>query len=124
MQIPWHTDFHTNATADPSGLGTYSIRTLLFFKFSSNSFIALAGVGHHIASTSVNPKGLSVLVACRFIPLDKCPAVKPIRLGEVPIRVIAKTTLKIIGGDAEEAADPFQLHEGQSGGCEAAVHDL
>ena len=83
---------------------------------------ALASVGRRIATTSVNPEGLSAFVVCRLIPLDKCPGVRPIGVGEVPRRIIAKAILKIIGGDVEEAAGPLQPCAGQDGGCEAAVH--
>jgi len=50
--------------------------------------------------------------------------VRPIGVGEVPRRIIAKAILKIIGGDVEEAAGPLQLCGGQDGGCEAAVHAM
>ena len=93
------------------------------FKSASNSLhIALTSVGRHIAVTSVNPKVLSVFGACRLIPLNKCPGVKPIRVGEVPRRIIAKAILKIIGGDVEEGAGPLQLCASQNGGCGAVVH--
>ena len=60
--------------------------------------------------------------ACRLIPLDKCPGVRPIGVGEVPRRIIAKAILRIVGSDVEEAAGSLQLCAGQDGGCEAAVH--
>ena len=41
-------------------------------------------MGRRIATTAVNPEGLSAFVACRLIPLDKCPGVRPIGVGEVP----------------------------------------
>ena len=81
-------------------------------------------MGRRIATSSVNPEGLSAFVACRLIPLNKCPGVRPIGVGEVPRRIIAKAILKIIGSDVEEAAGPLQLCAGQNGGCEAAVHAM
>ena len=68
-----HTALHTHGAADPSGPNAYAWRRLCSsFKSASNSLcIALAGVGCRIAS--VNPEGLSAFVACRLIPLDKCP---------------------------------------------------
>ena len=43
-----------------------------------------------------------------LIPLDKCPGVRPIGVGEVPRRIIAKAILRTIGKDIEEAAGPLQ----------------
>ena len=63
-------------------------------------------------------------MACRLIPLDKCPGVRPIGIGEVPRRIIAKAILQIIGYDVEEAAGSLQLCAGQDGGCVAAVHAM
>ena len=51
---------------------------------------ALASVGNHIATTLVNPDGLSAFVACRLIPIDKCPGVRPIGVGEVPRKSLLK----------------------------------
>ena len=60
-------------------------------------------------------------MACRLIPLDKCPGVKPIGVGEVPRRILAKAVLRIVGRDVEKAAGPLQVC---AGGCEAAVHAM
>ena len=71
--------------------------------------IALTSVGRHIAITSVNPKALSTFVACHLIPLDKWPGVKPIGVGEVSRKIIAKVVLKIIGSDKQEAFSPTSI---------------
>ena len=117
---------HTHGAAGPSGLDAYAWRRLCSsFKSASNNLCAaLASVGRRIATTSVNPVGLSAFVACRLIPLNKCPGVRPIGVGEIPRRIIAKAILKIIGNDVEEAAGPLQLCAGQDGGCEAVVHAM
>ena len=49
---------------------------------------------------------------------------RPIGVGEVPRRIIAKAILRTIGKDIEEAAGPLQVCAGQDGGCEAAVHAM
>lgn len=58
------------------------------------------------------------------IPLDKCPDVRPIGVGEVPMTTITKAILIIISGDVEEAVGTLQLCAGQDGGCEATVHTM
>ena len=83
---------------------------------------ALAAVGRRICTTNVHPDGLEALVASQLIPLDKYPGVRPIGVGEVPRRIIAKAVLRVVGRDIEEAAGPLQVCAGQDGGCEAAVH--
>ena len=60
-----HTALHAHGAAGPSGLDSYGWRRLSSsFKSASNSLcVALAGVGCHIATTSVYPEGLSAFVA-------------------------------------------------------------
>ena len=53
----------------------------------------LAAVGHRICTESVHPDGLTAFVACHLILLDKQPGVRPIGIGEVPHRIIAKAVI-------------------------------
>ena len=100
---------HTNGAAGPSGLDALAWRRLCCsFKSASNNLCtALASVGRRIASTYVDPEGLAAFVACRLIPLDKCPGVRPIGVGEVPRRIIAKAILKTIGNEWWRQLDLF-----------------
>ena len=91
---------------------------------STSLCTALAGVHKRIATILTHPEGLSALVACHLIPLNKCPGVRPIGVGEVPRRIIAKAILRIISKDVEAAAGPLQLCAGQDSGCKAAVHAM
>ena len=117
------TALHTNGAAGPSGLDAHAWRKLCSsFKSATALYVALACVGHCLATSDVNPEGVSAFVACRLVPLDKCPGVRPIGIGEVPR--IAKVILKVVGGDVEDAAGPLQLCAGQDEGCEAAVHAM
>ena len=117
---------HTQGSAGPSGLDSFAWRRLCcsFGSASHDLCSALAAVGRRLCSSFVNPESISALVACRLIPLDKCPGVRPIGVGEVPRRIIAKAILRTIGKDIEEAAGPLQVCAGQDGGCEAAVHAM
>ena len=116
----------TSRAAGLSGLDTYAWRRLCssFGSASRNLCSALAAVGRRICTTFVHPEGLSAFVACRLIPLDKCPGVRPIGVGEVPRRILAKAVLRFVGQDVEEAAGPLQVWAGQDGGCEAAVYTM
>ena len=117
---------HTHGSAGPAGLDALAWRRMCSsFKGASRDLCrALAAVGRRICTTHVHPDDLEALVASRLIPLDKCPGVRPIGVGEVPRRIIAKAILRIISHDIEEAAGPLQVCAGQEGGCEAAVHAM
>ena len=65
---------------------------------------------------------LTALVACRLIPLNKNPGVRPIGIGEVPRRIMAKVILKTIGDDIQSAAGPLQACA--EADCEAAIHAM
>ena len=65
---------------------------------------------------------IEAYIACRLIPLDKNPGVRPIGIGEVLRRRIGKSVLSVVKQDVLEAAGNLQLCAGQPGGCEAAVH--
>lgn len=111
---------HTHGAPGPSVLDAHAWRRLCSsFNSASNSLCtALASSGHCITTTNVNTDGLSAFTACRLIPLDKCPGVRPIG----PKDNDTKAILRIISGDVEEAAGTLQLCAGQDGGCEATVH--
>ena len=83
---------HTHGSAGPSGLDSFAWRRLCssFGVVSHDLCSALAAVGRRLCSSLVNPESISAFVACRLIPLDKCPGVRPIGVGEVPRRIIAK----------------------------------
>jgi len=50
--------------------------------------------------------------------------VRPIGIGDVPRRIIAKSILYAVGDDVVLAAGPLQTCAGQSAGSEAAVHAI
>ncbi len=59
-----------------------------FIVMSNKRCNALAAVARRLCLTSVDPNGLSAYVACRLIPLNKDPGVRPIGIGEVARRII------------------------------------
>ena len=74
--------------------------------------------------TCVDPLGLHAFTACRLIPLNKNPGVRPIGIAEALRRITAKAILAIVKQDVETAAGSLQVCAGQEGGCEAAVHAM
>ena len=117
---------HTQGAAGPSGIDAYSWRRFCssFKNPSTDLCNALAAVARRLCATDVNPDGLTAFVACRLIPLDKNPGVRPIGIGDVARRIIAKTILKVVGDDIQSAAGPLQTCAGHEAGCEAAVHAM
>ena len=116
----------TKGAAGLSGLDAFAWRRLCSsFKSASRDLCcSLAAVGRRLCTSLVNPEGLSAFVACRLIPLDKSPGVRPIGVGEVPRRIISKAILWILSSDIQDAAGPLQVCAGQVGGCEAAIHAM
>ena len=110
---------HTNGAAGPSGLDATAWRRLCCsFKSASVTLCsALAAVGHRICTEAVHPDGLTAFVACRLIPLDKQPGVRPIGIGEVPRRIIAKAVLRLVDMDIREPCGALQVCAGCEGGC-------
>ena len=63
-------------------------------------------------------------MASRFIVLDKNLGVRPIGIGEVVRRIIAKAVLSVVTGDIQRAAGALQLFAEQISGVEAAIHSM
>ena len=85
---------------------------------------ALAKCARRLATTYVDPTSLEAYVACRLIPLDKKPGVRPIGIGEVMRRILGKAILRLTNQDIKEAAGSLQLCAGQENGIEAAIHAM
>ena len=67
---------------------------------------------------------VAALMACRLIPLDKNPGLRPIGIGEVLRRIIGKLVVSILREDLRESAGDLQLCAGQESGCEAGIHAM
>ncbi|CAM1294773.1 Uncharacterised protein r2_g398 [Pycnogonum litorale] len=110
----------------PSGVDSAGWRRFcLSFGSKSRSLCsAIGAVGRRIATTFVDPAGLAAMTACRLIPLDKNPGVRPIGICDVVRRIISKAILSIARPEIMEVAGAMQLCSGIDSGCEAAVHAM
>ena len=116
----------TQGGAGPSGVDALGWRRFCTsFKSASTDLCrALAAVAHRLATEKVRPEGLEAFVACRLITLNKNPGVRPIGIGEVPRRIVAKAILKVTIDDIQSATGPLQVCAGHEAGIEAAIHTM
>ena len=117
---------HTQGAAGPSGVDADSWRRMCtsFGECSDELCDALAKCARRIATTYVDPTSLEAYVACRLIPLDKKPGVRPIGIGEAMRRILGKAILRLTNQDIKEAVGSLQLCAGQENGIEAAIHAM
>ena len=120
------TALHCKGAAGPSGLDAYAWRRLCtaFKSFSASLCQSLAYVAKRLCSSYIDPSTVSPLLACRLIALDKCPGVRPIGIGDMARRIIAKSVLMVVRGDIQDAAGSLQLCAGQILSSETAVHSI
>ena len=71
-----------------------------------------------------NDGSLEAFLACKLIPLDKNPGVRPIGIGELTRRTLGGTVMTTFRRNILESAGDLQLYAGQRAGFEAAVYAL
>ena len=116
----------TKGAAGPSGMNADNWRRICTsFKGHSNDLCdSLADLGRRLCTEVVDPGTISAFSACRLIPLDKNPGVRPIGICEVSRRIIGKAVLSIMNPEIQEAAGSLQLCAGQPCGIESAIHAM
>ena len=73
---------------------------------------------------SNNTTSVEAFIACRMIPLNKNPGLRPIGVGEVLRRIAGKAIMRISKNDVMRSVGPLQLCAGQEAGAEAAIHAM
>ena len=86
----------TNVSHGPSGLDSNEWRRILthFGLQSVEISKTLAKIGQKISTEILSHELLEPYNACRLIPFDKNPGVRPIYIGEVIRRIIGRTITK------------------------------
>ena len=114
------------SAAGPSGLNAADWRRQCpkFQGLSRNISNSLALLGRRISTAFVYPIGLTGLVICTLIPLDKKLGDRPICICETVKRIIGKAILSIAKSDILNAAGPLQLCAGQLSDVEFATHAM
>ena len=67
---------------------------------------------------------VEAFLACRLIPLDKNPGLRPVGVGEVLRRIAGKVVIKVVKEDFRKAAGGLQLCSGHEAGGKAAPHAM
>ena len=118
----------TKGAAGPSGMDTDMWKRILcskkFGSLCTELCGAIAQLCRKLCTAYLEPFGLEALIACRLIPLDKNPGIRPIGIGEVLRRIMGKSVTTFIKEGIVTAVGPLQLAAGHEGGSEAAVHAM
>ena len=85
---------------------------------------AIAAFARRICTTYIDPSGLTAYTSCHLVPLDKCPGVRPVEIGEVIRRIVGKAVMKVVKSDMQNAIGRTQLCTGQDAGCKAVIRDM
>ena len=83
----------------------------------------LAVLAKKLATKIIDPYCIDSFVACKLIPLNKNPGVRPIGVGEIIRRIIGKAIEWVLKSDIQKAAGPLQVSTGVQG-AEAAIHAM
>ena len=117
-----------SGAAGPSGadadLWTRLLCSKQFKKKPAELCASLAEVARKLNTKIVRPDFLRGLVAGRLIPLDKKPGVRPIGIGEVVRRIIARATTTVLKPELVDSTAPLQTCAGLKGGIEASIHAM
>ena len=116
----------TKGTGGPFGKDANGFERVLasksFKKSSINLCESLAKLTRKLSTEAIDPLTIEAFLANRLIPLGKGSGeVRPIGVGEVICKVIAKCVLKVLKQDVIEASGAMQVCTGQRNGSEAAV---
>jgi len=83
---------------------------------------ALASLTEWLANGHPPWAAYRALMACRLVALDKQPGVRPVGIGEIWRRLMAKCVIAVAGSQATAACGNLNLCAGLPAGIEGAVH--
>ena len=118
----------TKGAGGPSQLDAEQYHRLLtsnkYKKENKELRVQLATLARLLATEYLDPNTLEAFVACRLIPLDKNPGVRPIGIGEVTRQIVGKCISWVLCKDIQQTAGPPKAATGLQGGAEAAIHSM
>ena len=118
----------TKGGSGPSGMDADGWRKPLTSKVYGDCGVdlrtALANFTKRVCREDVCDDSLEAFIACRLIPLDKNPGLRPIGVGEVLRRICGKAVMSVVKQDIVNSSCKVQMCSGQSSGSEAAIHAM
>ena len=114
----------THGSDGPSFLDANELRRILthFGQQSIEISKTIAKIARKLANEELNPELLEPYSACRLIPLDKNPGVRPIGIGEVMRRIMGRTITKCLKNELMSVGSNYQLCLGQKRGIDYSIH--
>ena len=105
----------THGSQRPSGLDANEWRCILtqFGQQSVEVSKTIAKIAKKLVTEELNPELMEPYNACRLIPLDKNPGVRPIGIGEVMRRIIGRKITKCLKYELTSLGSNYQLCLGQ-----------
>ena len=86
--------------------------------------VAIANVVKKLCTKTIQDETLEGLLACRLVPLNKRPGLRPIGVGEVLRRVCGQVVMLVLKKDVIDSCSKVQMCSGQKAGSEAAIHAM
>ena len=113
-----------SGAAGPGGTDSETLKAwLLGFGQASGVLRGeLAALTTWIANENPSWAAYRALMACRLVALDKQPGTRPVGIGEMCRRLMAKSVLATVGGRATSATGNYNLCVGLKAGIEGGVH--
>ena len=101
----------THGSHEPSGLDADECRKILtnYGKFSIDLCNTIAQLAQRRARKKLTENHLEAYNACRLIPLDKCPGIRLVGIGEVLRQIIGRCIIRCISKDRQTIGDATQL---------------
>ena len=118
----------TEGGSGPSGMDADGWRKVIVSKVygdvRNDLRKSLAQTVRKMCTEHVSDNSLEAFNACRLVPLDKCPGLRPIGVGEVLRRIAGKVVMSLAKKDVMEAGSNVQMCSGHQAGSEAAIHSM
>ena len=117
----------THGAAGPSNMDGHFFRQIISRRYREEAATMkqnIAAFARKLASDIVDPSTLEAFTACRLIPLNKNPGLRPIGVGEALRRIVGKAVSWVVKPNVLEAAGPLQVAAGAKSGSEAACHSI
>ena len=127
-EMVYNVAVHMKGGSGPSGLDADGWRRILTSRVyglaGEDLRKTIASFARKICTTTIEDSSLEAYLACRLIPLDKNPGIRPIGVGEILRRIVGKMITAFAKKDILISSNPLQMSSGHASGCETAIHAM